>query len=240
MHFVSNLNVLRSQGWWSTPAVLALGKMRWRSPSLRPGGLYIVRRASTGHTRHHFKWDMHARILLVRYRLIEAEGKTGSSRSRSVLNQNGWRAAVSVYEWHCAHMAWRSWGLMGQKREDFGDGRVYLQGSSPAVWKWQIAAGLVCGSSNQKLPWVLAVTCLPVQSASVYLRPLDLWPTTLVRFSVPPPPQTAAPKDHWGVRNVVLSSGIVLAFLCFPVSLYEEILLHAVLSLFCLPVFWFS
>lgn len=138
-----------------------------------------------------------------------------------------------MYEWDCAHMAWGLGVLWDRKGGTLEMEEFYLQGSSPAVWKWQIAADLVCGFwSGQKLPQVLAVPRLPVQSASVYLRPLDHWPATPVSFSVPPP-QTAAPK----IMGREECGAQFLAFLCFPVSLYEEILLHAVLSCFVFQFF---
>lgn len=121
--------------------------------------------------------------------------------------------------------------LMGQKRGDFG--RVLSAGQFPCSLEVADSSrfGMWIFWSGQKLPQVLAVPCLPVQSASVYLRPLDHWPATPVSFSVLPP-QTAAPKRSWGGRNVVLS------FLLFFASLFLYELLHAVLSCFIFQVFF--
>lgn len=128
-----------------------------------------------------------------------------------------------------------SGGLMGKKRGDFGDGRVLSAGQFPCSLEVANSSrfGMWIFWSGQKLPQVLAVPRLPVQSASVYLRPLDHWPATPVSFSVPPP-QTAAPK----IMGREECGAQFLAFLCFPVSLYEEILLHAVLSCFVFQFFY--
>lgn len=122
---------------------------------------------------------------------------------------------------------------MGQKRGDFR--RVLSAGQVPCSLEVADSSrfGMWIFWSGQKLPQVLAVPRLPVQSASVYLRPLDHWPATPVSFSVLPP-QTAAPKRSWGGRNVVLS------FLFFFASLFLYELLHAVFSCFVFQFFFYS
>lgn len=74
----------------------------------------------------------------------------GHLQDRALPNQSSQRASVSVGVRLCGMGVW---GFSRAEKGDFGNGRV-LQASSPAVYKWQIPVGLVCGA--QKFPQVLS------------------------------------------------------------------------------------